>query len=345
MKKASNLDGESSDEQSKNLPATTQNPAFAAAEMIVCGNCARANPPNRFDCLYCGAALEISEAQSQSLRPHSSRKLEVWEKGFNVILSNVSEDFGAIDFETIAALLKLETEIVRLIIAAKTPLPLAHVETESAAAIVQKRLRLLNLETKIVADEDLKTESAPRRLRGIEFYEDKLVLIFFNGDEILEIIWEDLILIVTGAIFERRVAGVESRGKRGGEMKLLETNETSSDEILFDIYSRADEIGYRVEQNGFDFSSCLAGADKSLLARENIRRLVEILTKRAPKLKLEEDYARVRAQLANVWAVDERSDAQGLKRGQFGKFSRENITIVSNAAQFTKYSRLQRFLI
>ncbi len=320
--------------------------AFDAAEMIVCAGCARGNPPNRFDCLYCGAPLEISEAQSESLHPLFFRHLETWEKGFNVILSIVSGDFSEIDFETIAALLKLETEITRLIIAAKTKVPLARVETENAAEILQKRLRAKGIETKIVADEKLNIERAPRRLRGIEFSEDKLVLIFFNTDEIVEIAWEDMILIVSGAIFERRIAGVEARGKRSGDKtKLIETNETYSDQILFDIYSRADEIGYRVEQNGFDFSTCLAKADKSLLAAENIRCLVKILSQRAPNSKLVEDYARVRPQLAGVWAVDERIDSKGLKREQFAKFSRESVTIISNAAQFTKYSRLQQFLI
>src|SRR6267142_2029555 len=34
--------------------------SFAAAEMITCDACLRANPPTRANCLYCGATLPVN---------------------------------------------------------------------------------------------------------------------------------------------------------------------------------------------------------------------------------------------------------------------------------------------
>lgn len=72
------------DEWLKDLPVTAENIAFKPEEMIVCAKCARTNPPNRTKCFYCGGELEISDAQSRILKPNL-RKLELWEKGFNVV--------------------------------------------------------------------------------------------------------------------------------------------------------------------------------------------------------------------------------------------------------------------
>ena len=331
-----------SEERLKSLPLAAENPAFKSDEMIVCAKCARTNPPTRVDCLYCGAPLEISDAQSRFLKLNF-RALETWEKGFNLIFTAVSENPDDAQIEKAASFLKLETDVLQKIIASKKPLPVARVETGIEAETVKKNLReTARIETKIIADEDLHAEKPQRRLRGMEFSDDKLVLILFNADEISEIAWTDLSLIVTGAIFERRVEATEARGKRG-ESKLLETNETASDEILIDFYSRADSVGFRVEQKGFDFS-CL-GAEKTLLVAENLRALVKQLQNRAPDAKIVEDYLQIRPTLAAVWAVEERTDARGLKRERFGAFSRENLTTINNAAQFTKYSRLRRQLV
>lgn len=331
-----------SDEHPKNMLLQTENPAFEAAAMVVCGKCARANPPTRPGCLYCGAQLEFTAAQSRFMRA-SLRPLEAWGKGFNLIFVAASGNINQAQIELAAAMLGLETEVLRQITESGKSLPLARVETLSEAEIVQKNLReTAGVETTIVGDEILNQGKSPRRLRSLEFTDDKLIAVFFNDDGMTEIDWSNLVLIVTGAIFERRVEATEARGK-GGEIKLLDSNETASDEILFDFYSRDDAVGYRVPQKGFDFS-CL-GAEKSLLVAENLRALVKQLSKNAPDAKIVEDYLQIRAFLAAVWAVEERTDARGLKRQRFGAFNRENVTIINNAAQFEKYSRLQRHLV
>ncbi len=80
--------------------------------------------------------------------------------------------------------------------------------------IVRKRLQELGIETTILSDKNLAVETPPKRLRGIEFWDDKIIFVLFNKDEIVEISNDDLILIVSGAIFERRVEGTEKRNKK-----------------------------------------------------------------------------------------------------------------------------------
>src|SRR4051812_23599259 len=58
--------------------------AFTNDEMVPCTACSRANPPNRLKCLYCGAGLEVA-AEFDGLIKLVLRKLESWEKGFNLI--------------------------------------------------------------------------------------------------------------------------------------------------------------------------------------------------------------------------------------------------------------------
>ena len=325
------------DEWLDNLPIQAENPAFKPEEMILCRKCERKNPPTRLDCFYCGAQLEFSEGQSGFIKPNL-RKLENWEKGFNLIYSPGSENFNDAKLSEIAKILKCEKEVLQKMISAQKPLPLARAESEKEAEIVQTRLRELGVETLIVRDESLNVEKSARRLRGLEFYDDKIILILFNQDEIIEISNNDLALIVTGAIFERKVEATQKRVKKG-ESKILQTSETASDEFLIDIYSRGDVTGYRIFAKGFDFS-CLE-AEKEILAVKNLKKLAQKLVATAPDAKFVDDYLQVRKSLGNVWEVEERTDSQCMKREGFGKFNLGNVTTINNLSQFTKYSRLQ----
>ena len=190
-------------------------------------------------------------------------------------------------------------------------------EAEKEAEIIQKKSREFGIETIILSDETLKFENPPKRLRGIEFWDDKIIFVLFNGEEIVEISNEDLILIVSGAIFERRVEAVEKRNKKG-ENKLLETDETTSDEFLIDIYSRQNKIGYRIFAKGFDFSSL--ETEKGISAVENMRKLVKKLCEVAPKTKFVDDYLQVRENLGKIWEVELKTASQGLRRGGVRKF-------------------------
>jgi hypothetical protein len=309
--------------------------------MIVCRRCERQNPPTRLRCLYCNAELEFDAAQTRFIKP-VLRKLEAWEKGFNLIYLPTENDLSEPQQTEITKQTRMEKAVLQKISEARTPLPLARAESVKEAEIIKQNLSKIGVETLVLSDENLTVEKFPKRLRGIEFGAGKLRLKLFNTDEIVEIPGEDLILIVTGAVFERRIEATEKRSRKG-ENKLLNATETASDEMLIDLYSRDDSAGLRIEQNGFDFS-CL-GADKKMLAAENLKALIEKLRDFAPNARFVDDYLKIRAVLGNVWEVEERKDSKGLVREKFGKFNLGNVTTVNNLAQFTKYSRLQRHLL
>jgi hypothetical protein len=319
------------------LPIQAENLAFKPEEMIFCQKCERKNPPTRLACFYCGEQFEFSETQSGFIKPNL-RKLENWEKGFNLIYSPGPQIFDDAKLSENAKILKCEKEFLQKMIGVQKYLPLARTESEKEAEIVQTRLRELGAETLIVSDESLNIEKSARRLRGIEFYDGKIILILFNQNEIVEISNNDLVLIVTGAIFERKIEATEKRVKKA-DSKIVQTSETSSDEFLIDIYSRENMTGYRIFAKGFDFS-CLE-AEKEILAAKNLKKLVLKLISAAPEAKFVDDYLRLRQSLGNVWQVEEKTDSQGMKREGFGKFNLGNVTTINNLSQFTKYSRLQ----
>ena len=324
------------DEWLKTLPVQAEDFAFKPEEMVTCAACQRTNPPTRVKCFYCGKELEINELQARQIKPNL-RKLELWEKGFNLIYKPNEAQFDETNLAEIAKLVNLERETLEKICAAKMALPMARIESEKEAEIVQNRLRELGFETSILSDEKLAGDKMPRRLHGLEFWDDKLILIFFNSDEIAEIALEDLVLIVWGAIFERKTESLEKRKK--GTNTLLKATETATDEMLFDIYCRENPNGYRIFAKGFDFS-CLE-AEKEMLAKDNLKKLAQKLQNLAPNVKTVENYLQLRESLGNIWEADEKNDAKGVTRQSFGKFNFGNITMVSNWTQFNKFSRLQ----
>lgn len=323
------------DQWLKDLPVEPEIQSFSAEAMIPCEKCGRVSPPTRLKCLYCGADLKISAEQVEHLKP-SLRKLEDWEKGFNVILQ--SSPINLENLTEIAGLLHLEKDEAEMIFETNLALPLARAETMTEAEILVKKLNGFGVESKIIGDESLNIEKMPRRLRGIEFYEDRLILILFNADEIAQIPYQDVNLIVTGAFFERKVEATESLKKKD-EKKILGSREISTDEMLIDIYSQTDSIGYRIESKGFDFS-CL-GSEKSLFAKDNMPKVAEKLRAVAPNSEFVNDYLKIREELGKVWTISERNDSGGLERKGIGGLKRTNITTISNLVQFTRYSRLQ----
>lgn len=335
-------ENESVEKKEEDLPVQTENIAYAVDEMIACGKCSRANPPNRLKCLYCGAALEFSDAQTEFIKP-VLRKLEAWEKGFNLIfLPDQSSQIDAGKLKEISRMTRIETEILQKILSSPTPLPLARAESEKEAGIVRRRFEETGIKIALLSDEKLAAETPPVRLRGMEFSGDKIYLINFNTDDVFEKSFADLELIVTGAIFQKRVEATERRNKKG-ENLLVGATETASDEKLFDVYFRGGENGFRVAQKGFDFS-CLED-EKGILAADNITKLARKLKSFAPDARLIEDYLPNRAAVGQIWEVAERKDSKGLVRENFGKFNLGNVTTVSNLEQFTKYSRMLKNLL
>lgn len=329
------------DQWLKDLPNEPEIQGFDSESMISCEKCGRKSPPTRLKCLYCGTELKVSAEQTEHLKP-ALRKLEDWEKGFNIIVLPEKNLGDSAKTGEIANLLHLEKDDIQKIFSVQIPLPLARAETQIEAEVLAKKLKEFEINSQVINDESLNVEKLPKRLRGIEFHDDKLILILFNADEIAEIKFEDISLIVVGAVFERKIEATESMKKKD-DKKILDSSEISNDEMLIDIYSKDDPTGYRIASKGFDFS-CL-GNEKALFAKENMPKLAEKLRSIAPNAKFNSDYLKIREELGKVWSVSQRTDSGGLKRSSMGKLSRTNITSISNLLQFTRYSRLQWHLL
>lgn len=313
-----------------------------AADTIICPKCGRQNAPTLLKCLYCGAKLELSNEQAANIKPRL-RRIEAWEKAFNLIyIDSENKDLNEKVVAEISRMTRLEEDTLKGILKTGKSLPFARAESLEEAEIVRERLKKTNVETFILSDEDLASDILPKRLRGLEFSEDFLSLKLFNVDETVKIKREDLILIVAGAVFQKKIESIEKR-KSKDENKTVEATETASDKMLIDIYGNNDKIGFRIEQKGFDFS-CL-GDEKGILAAKNIKLLIAKLKEFAQNAKVSDDYLNVREFLGEIWEVEHRKDSQGLKRHGFAKFDLSNLATSSNLGQFTKYSRLQRNLL
>lgn len=311
----------------------SENIAFDADQMLTCGKCGRANPPNRVKCLYCGTGLEVPDERAVQV-VSASRKLESWEKGYNIVLLPPA---SIADFAEIAKAVSLDAAALREIVDTDRPMPAARVESEKEAEILAGILNRKGLETAIIADRSLADEIPPKRLRGMSFDGENLTVTLFNTGETEEIKNTDLALIVTGAIFEQKTESIEKRKKR--ESKTLEEWETSADEGLIDIYTSTDPAGFRIPTKGFDFS-CL-GSEKGILAGENIGKLAAKLREFAPGARLADGYLSDKRALGYVWEVERRNDSRGFRRSGFGKKDLGKIASSSNLRQFNKYSRLQ----
>ncbi len=323
------------------LPVQNETVAFKADEMLLCKKCGRKSPPNRAKCLYCGENFDLREIQADFIKPNM-RKLESWESGFNLIYIPNRQEFDEIKIREISSLLSLEKDFIQKLVEIKESLPIARIESKMEAEIIREKLSVKDFETSIISDEILDLKTPQKRLRKIEFEDEKIKLILFNTAEIVEIPSEDLSLIISGSVYQKKTETVEKRVK-SRETKTLSIDETAKDEKIIDIYTKHDKIGYRILTSGFDFS-CLEN-QMSFLAFENIGKVFEKLKEFAPDAKTSENYNRIRHLLGEVWEIEEVNDSRGVLKKGIGNINLNKTAISTNLAQFTKYSRLQRHLL
>ncbi len=316
----------------------TEDIAFKPGEMLPCAACGRINPPNRLKCLYCAKELEV-KPENAALIKTNLRKLEGWERGFNVILR---EPVAAkqLPLANTASFLSMDPDDLTLILDAAEPLPLVRVESLAEADVLVSGLARIGLQCSVLGDADMADDKLPVRLSKIELREQGIAVTDFNTRAVTEI--DDLALLIPGILTTNKVDSLEKKGRRG-KTKVIDETATASDESILDLYSRHDPVGFRVHLTGFDFS-CL-GDDKGLIAVENMRRLVIVLKEHAANARLVSDYKKVRQALGQVWEIESRKDPQGLKRSGFGKREFGTVASASNLRQFTKYSRLQWHLL
>lgn len=311
---------------------------YRPGEMILCAKCVRSNPPNRLDCMYCGLVLELSEEQSGKLRP-LLRKAEPWKNATNIIAVKSPANQSDEGLRKAAKMLRIEFIDLKTMLAEGIPLPIARSEQETEIGIVVKRLNELGLETSVLLDSEFELSIPARRLRKIGFGEGSLDITLFSDGTVKKIDRTEISQIVVGILFEHRVETTEKHIRKKDENKILETAEMSGDELVIDIYTREDPIGFRISPTGFDFS--FLNEEKSMIVSENMKTVIAKLKSFAPEARFDESYAKVRAFLSQIWDVAEHTDSKGLKRRGFGGYNRELVTTSSNNEQFTKYSRLQ----
>jgi hypothetical protein len=319
--------------------------AFTHAEMVACDACLRANPPTRMNCLYCGAALPVSD-EGDDLRRPTLRALEAWEQGFNVVLLPQASAGLSVDSLTeAAALLRLEAGQLREMTVAGTPLPLARAATREEAALVDAKLRALGWRVEVVADEALCVETyAPKRIRKLEIGADALVGWTSAEGEAVGVEWADVMLLVAGRIARKRIEVEERRGggsRRGAEAEVVETREFHEDESALDLYVAGSIVNWRIMAENFDYT-CL-GAAKGLTAAENFTRLVETLGRRATRAAYDDSYRGVRHLLKFAWPLAEQTGAGSLRRVRPGRYNAEAVTTITNETQFTRYGRLLQY--
>lgn len=322
-------------------PSETAARPFAPGELVACEVCARANPPTRVYCLYCGATLPVTE-RSAGLRQPALKRLEEWEAGFNVILHPRGGWAGGREaLEEMASLLRAEPEFLRECLAERRALPLARAGSSEEAELIVGRLAARGLEVETLSDEELLMQGPPRRVRAFGLTGEGLAGTGLPGEEPQRVGWPEVGLLVTGRVVRKRVEVEERRERSRRDGEVVSARELSTDESVLDLYTR-EGAGWRVMSDNLDYS-CL-GPRKSLLARDNFAALVRLLRERAAGADFDDDYARLRRLLAAAWPPDERDDTLGFRRERAGRYNTGAVTTVSNEAQFTRYSRLRQHL-
>jgi hypothetical protein len=322
------------------IPLRSKVAEFSPGEMLKCPKCERSTPPNRLDCIYCGTKLELDDETGSALRP-VIRPAKEGEPSYTLGCFAAQE--WTEDLASLAELMtRLERGQLELLALSGCAVPLARGGSEEEVEIAVKRLREKGMDAELIPDILLKQEFPPKRLRRISSdVENEFTFILFNNDEVERIKKSDIKLIVVGLAMESKTEADEKH-KRKGLDKVVNETETSSDEILIDIYTDEEPGGFRIRIAGFDFS--FLGSDKDLLASNNIEKTIDFLRKHAPNAIFNDSYRSLRSALDAVWAVDQTSHTASLKKKGFGSTQLKRITVSSNLEQFNQYSRLQ-FLV
>lgn len=305
---------------------------FTADQMVNCDKCGKSNPPTRFACLYCAASLRVS-TDAALRKKLVLRLLEPWEYGVNfVVLGKAGEEA----VQQASNILGTDAQWLRAVIETGKPLPIARVES-AASEPVEKMLSSLGVECRLVTDRELNCTAGPLRLRGIKFLDGFVEFVVFNTGKSVRVATAQISHLVSGSLYRSRTQVLEKHSRR--ERRLLDEAQTSEDEVVVDIYTNNDRLGFRVMQHGFDFSVLGEGID--LLAHKNMGRLVEKIVAFAPQIANCDDYNDVRHLLGNVWPPEDKKDAKGVKRSGLGRLDLSSVRSSDNLLQFTKYSRLQ----
>jgi len=313
--------------------------SFALAEMITCEQCLRANPPTRSKCLYCGVGLPASSDQGAAAedKERTDGSTKAVEGCYIVLVPGQTNAVAESSLAETSSLLNLGTTEVQRVVGSDRPVPLVLVATTEQATMLAEKLRTLGIAVDTVRGDTLSLDLPARKIRALDFSDEGLTATSINGGA-TSAGWDDLILLVTGHLVVNRLE-VEERRRRGRSQP-LDTRELFSDEPVVDLYTRTDEVGWRIASSNFDFS-CLEDR-KAMTAFENLTTLISLLRERATDVEVDDSYRSLRALLANIWPLAPETKKGGWRRTGAGKVDVATVTTTGNEAQFNCYSRLRR---
>ena len=318
-------------------PADESKPrAFAPSELVSCGVCARTNPPNRACCLYCGASLGMTEANTSEAVLAAEADVNS-ETTFHVITCESSQ-LEASKLNAIADELNLKPSELRSLLATTSGAPVAVATSERDAHTIAAKLKEHGLATRVISDEELALDDKPQVVSELEIHADKLTAIVGRGHGTLFASWSEIAVIVIGRLyFETR----EIEQKRNRSKHVVDEREILTDEAVLDIYARDDARGWRIRASNFDFS-CL-GEQKQLTAFANFTALTALLRERASTARVDDSYVSLRTALNSAWPDEPNAGAKQRRRSGLTEFD-SCVTSVDNELQFTRYSRLLKYL-
>jgi hypothetical protein len=317
-----------------NSVESTQSRAFAAGELVACPSCSRANPPTRVNCLYCGAALGVTSDATPSAAPSTS---DIGEDLVNVVAVPARGEGREVNAAIAESLSLAPSELNSLMSGRLAPL-FAATATRQAQAISDK-MRRAGIEPLTISDGQLNLITPPRQIAALTIESDALTASVRRAREKASVHWRDVVLIVVGRLYST-ITEVEQ--KRDKSKQVVDERQLTSDEAVLDIYPRSDENGWRIRAGCFDFS-CL-GTEKKPIAFENFRALVDLLRGNSTDAVCDDNYVRMRVALNKVWPPESRAGASERRRTLTRDVS-ATATVSDNELQFTRYSRLLRFLV
>ena len=313
----------------------TQSRAFTASELVACPACSRVNPPTRANCLYCGAVLGISVEATTPIASSTIPEIEA-EDFLNVVAIPARSETREVSTE-LAGSLNLAASELNLLLNGRVA-PLCATTATKEAQAISDELRRAGIEPLAISDGQLNLTTPPRQIAALTMENDAFTASVRRTGERVSVPWNEVVLIVVGRLYSTKT---EVEQKRDRSKQVLNERQLTSDEAVLDIYPGSEESGWRIRADSFDFS-CL-GAEKKPIAFENFRVLVDLLRRKSSHAVCDDHYVRMRVALNKVWPVESRTGASERRRTLMREVS-ATATVNDNELQFTRYSRLLRFL-
>jgi len=312
--------------------------SFTADELINCDECARANPPTRSACLYCGAALTAAQLEISPLANPEDQTTSSGNGFYVVLIPRETDQIDEATVSQLASLLQVKTTELQNALGAHGALPLQRVKSAEDADRFTVDIQSLGLQVATVAEDQMKPGESFVKIRAIELADESLTGLSLTSSAKFTVDWGDVNLLVVGRLITTQT---EIEEKRRGQQQQSDGRHNSVDETVLDIWTGSN-TAWRVFVNSFDFS-CL-GSLKSLTAFENAKALLQSFRERAPNIQINESYARMRPVLANVWPLESQTRNSQLRHTGIGKRQLTTVTATDNQTQFNSYSRLLHYL-